>query len=38
MTTAEATCIIRCDNNILEQVDEYLGSLITMDGECDKEI
>ena len=40
MTTAEATCSISCGNSILEKVDmyAYLGSLITMDGECDKEI
>ena|SRR6218665_2975118 len=40
MTTAEATCIIRCGNGVLEHMNSYayLGSLMTMDGECDKEI
>ena len=40
MTTAQAICKIRCGNSVLEQVNTYayLGSLITMGGECDKEL
>jgi len=40
MTTAKAACSMRCGNSFLEQVATYayLGSLITMSGERDKEI
>jgi len=40
MATNGGICVIRINNNILEQVDTfpYLGSLITEDANCKKEI